>query len=101
MRLYCVGLPRGQSGKESVCQWRSSRRCGFDPWVGTIPWRRKWPLTPVFLPAKCRGQRGAWQDTVHGVQELHVTWHVHAHTHTLLCSLFILIEIFESYLYVI
>ena len=22
---------------------------GFDPWVGKIPWRRKWQPTPVFL----------------------------------------------------
>jgi len=21
----------------------------FDPWVGKIPWRRKWKPTPVFL----------------------------------------------------
>ena len=21
----------------------------FDPWVGKIPWRRKWQPTPVFL----------------------------------------------------
>ena len=26
------------------------RRLGFDPWVGMIPWRRKWQPTPVFLP---------------------------------------------------
>ena len=29
----------------------------FNPWVGKIPWRRKWQLTPVFLPEKCHGQR--------------------------------------------
>ena len=23
---------------------------GFDPWLGKIPWRRAWQLTPVFLP---------------------------------------------------
>ena len=26
-------------------------------WVGKIPWRRKWQLTPVFLPGKSHGQR--------------------------------------------
>ena len=31
-------------------------RC-FDHWVGTIPWRRKWQPTPVFLPGKSHGQR--------------------------------------------
>ena len=26
--------------------------CGFDPWVGKIPWRRAWQPTPVFLLRK-------------------------------------------------
>ena len=30
---------------------------GFDPWVGKIPWRRKWQSTPVFLSAKFHGQK--------------------------------------------
>ena len=44
-----VGIPRWFSGKESTCQWRSPRRCGFNPWVGKMPWRRAWQPTPVFL----------------------------------------------------
>ena len=47
-------LPWWLSGKESACQ------CGrpkFNPWVGKIPWRRKWQPTPVFLPGKSHGQR--------------------------------------------
>ena len=32
-------------------------RCGFDPWVRKIPWRRKWQPTPVFLPGESHGQR--------------------------------------------
>ena len=27
-------------------------KCRLDPWVGKIPWRRKWQHTPVFLPGK-------------------------------------------------
>ena len=27
------------------------------PWVGNIPWRRKWQPIPVSLPGKCYGQR--------------------------------------------
>ena len=27
------------------------------PWVGKIPWRRKWQPTPLFLPVKYDGQR--------------------------------------------
>ena len=45
------------SGKEPACQCRSRKRCGFDPWVGKIPWRREWQPTPVFLPEKSHGQR--------------------------------------------
>ena len=29
----------------------------FDPWVGKIPCRRAWQLTPVFLPGESDGQR--------------------------------------------
>ena len=29
----------------------------FDPWIGKIPWRRKWQPTPVLLPGKFQGQR--------------------------------------------
>ena len=36
--------------------WRH-RRCGFDPWVGKISWRRAWQPTPIFLPRKSLGQR--------------------------------------------
>ena len=32
-------------------------RLGFDPWVGKIPWQRKWQSAPVFLPGKFHGQR--------------------------------------------
>ena len=42
-----VGFP---SGSVVMQQCGSHRRCRFDPWVGRIPWRRKWQNTPVFLP---------------------------------------------------
>ena len=45
------------SGKESTCQYRRHKRRKLDPWVGKIPWRRKWQLIPVFLPGKVHGQR--------------------------------------------
>ena len=40
--------------EEPVCQCRRHR---MDPWVGKIPWRRKWQPTPGFLPGKSHGQR--------------------------------------------
>ena len=62
-----VGMNTGFSGGRAVknlpemkettaCQ---CRRHGFSPWVGTIPWSRKWQPTPapVFLPGKFQGQR--------------------------------------------
>ena len=32
-------------------------RLEFNPWVGKIPWRRKWQAIPAFLPEKFHGQR--------------------------------------------
>ena len=52
-----MGFPGGASGKESTCQCRRHKRCGFSPWVGKIPWSRKWQPTPIFLPGKLHGQR--------------------------------------------
>ena len=57
------GLPPWLRGKESACQ---CRRHKFNPWVRTIPQRRKWQLIPVSLPGKPRGQR-AWWAILHGV----------------------------------
>ena len=54
--LY-YGFLGGTSGKESACQCRRHKRCGFHPWIGKIPWRRKWQPIPVFLPGKSHGQR--------------------------------------------
>ena len=33
------------------------KRHGFDPWIGKIPWSRKWQPAPVSLPGKFHGQR--------------------------------------------
>ena len=66
-----VSEPPGKpSGKEPICQCRRCKRCGIDPWVRKIPWRR-WQPTPVFLPGKFHG-RGAWWATVHGVTKSHL-----------------------------
>ena len=36
-------------GKEPACQ------CRINPWIGKIPWRRKWHPTPEFLPEESHG----------------------------------------------
>ena len=50
-----MGSPGSLVGKECL-QCRRHRRREFDPWVGKIPWGRKWQPTPVFLPGKTHGQ---------------------------------------------
>ena len=52
-----MSFPGGASGKEPDCQCRRLKRCGFDPWVGEIPWRREWQPTPVFFPGESHGQK--------------------------------------------
>ena len=47
-------LVNGSDGKASA---HNEGRLGFDPWVGKIPWRRKWQPTPVFFPGESQGQR--------------------------------------------
>jgi len=37
LALLEFGLPRWLSGKESTCQCRRLKRCGFDSWVRKIP----------------------------------------------------------------
>ena len=54
MNAMNLGLPGWLSGKECL----QCRRCGFNPWVGKIPWSKKWQPTPVFLPEKSQGQGG-------------------------------------------
>ena len=55
--LQLLGPPRWFIGKESACQSRRCKRHVFDPWVGKVPWSRKWQPTPIFLPGKSLGQR--------------------------------------------
>ena len=44
----------GSDGKASAY---NAGRPRFSPWVGKIPWRRKWQPTPVLLPGKSHGRR--------------------------------------------
>ena len=79
------------------------RRCGFDPWVGKIPWKRAWQPTPVFLPGKSHGQRSLagyspWGHKESDITEVtkHALTHIpHTHTthpsqtHTPICAHFV------------
>ena len=52
-----MGFQGVSRGKEPSCQWRRYKRCWFSPWIGKIPWRRKWQPTPVFLSGESHGWR--------------------------------------------
>ena len=54
-------------------QFRRCRRCRFHPWVGKIPWRRKWQPTPVVLPGKSHGQRSLVDYSPWGFKESNMT----------------------------
>ena len=53
-------------------------RPGFDPWVGKIPWRRKWQSTPVLLPGKSHGERSLVGYSPWGRKELDTTERLHS-----------------------
>ena len=57
-------------------------QCGiprFNPWVGKIPWRRKWQPIPVFLPGESHGQRSLVGYSPQGRKESDMTEQLHSH----------------------
>ena len=50
------GFSGGSDGKEYSCNVGDIKRFRFDPWVGKIPWRRKWQPTSEFLPGESQGR---------------------------------------------
>ena len=66
------GFP-GSSSKESACQCRKCKRCGFDPCFGKIPRRRAWQPTPVFFPGESHGQKSLVGYSPWGRKELDTT----------------------------
>ena len=79
----------GTSGKESACQCRRHGRHRFDPWVGKIPWRRKWQPILVFLLGKPQGQRSLAGYSLWSHKESDMT--EHACTHCISCNVQVLI----------
>ena len=74
------GLPRWHNGKESPCQCRRHKWCGFHLWIWKISWRRKWQLTPVFFPGKFHGQRSLVSYSPWGHKESDMTEWLRTHT---------------------
>ena len=74
-----IGFPDCTPDKESACQILASagrcKRHSFSPWIGKIPWSRKWQLAPVFLPGKFHGQSGLVSYSPRGHKESDTTEH--------------------------
>ena len=68
----CLVIPNS-----SVCL--QCGRPGFNPWVGKIPWRRKWQSTAVLLPEKSHGQRSLVGYSPWGLKESDTTERLHFH----------------------
>ena len=66
----CTGFPGGTRDKEPECQCSRLESHGLDPWVGKIPWRRKWQPTPVLLAGESHGQRSLAGYSPWGCKEL-------------------------------
>ena len=61
------GFPADSDDNESACSAGDvGLRCWFKPWMGKMPWRRKWQPIPLFLLGKSHGHRHL-AHTVHGV----------------------------------
>ena len=71
-------FPDCSAVKEICLQCRRHRRCGLDPWVRKIPWRRKWQPTPVFSPGKSQGRRSLVDYSPWGRKESDMTEHTTA-----------------------
>ena len=75
--------PFSSDGKASACKAGDVGSIpGSDPWVGKIPWRRKWQPTPVFLPGEPHGQRSLGGYSPQGRKELDTTEQLHSLTHS-------------------
>ena len=79
--LQGIFLTRGLNLGLWWLRWWSVRPpCGrprFDPWVGKIPWRRKWPPIQEFLPGKSHGLRNLVGYSPWGCKESDMTERLH------------------------
>ena len=60
------GLPGGAVVNNPPANAGDARDLAFDPWVGKIPWSRKWQPALIFLLGNSM-DKGVWWVTVHEV----------------------------------
>ena len=78
------GLPRWHSAlrKEPACHCGRYWGHKFNPWVGKIPWSRKWQPAAVFLEIPWTEEPGGLQ-SMQSQRVTHDWVHTHTHTHVL------------------
>ena len=64
---------------EKASQCRRCKGHGFNPWIGKIPWNKKWQPTPVFLLGKFHGQRNLEGYGLWGLKESDTTEWISMH----------------------
>ena len=74
-------FPGGTSSKEPTCQCRRHKKCGSDPWMWKILWRRAWQPTSVFLPEESMDRGAWWLQSIESQRVGHDQNYL-AHTHT-------------------
>ena len=60
--------------KKTACQCRTHKRCGFDPGVRKVPWRKVQQPTPVSLPGESHGQRSLLDYSPYGRKRVGHNW---------------------------
>ena len=89
-KLYCLPLPKfllfplvggtlSFPDGSAMKNMPAMQKIGIDPWVGKIPWRRQWQLTPVSLPGKSHGQRSLAGYRPWGRKEQNTTEQLNTH----------------------
>ena len=66
-------FPKGASLVAQIVKNLQCVRPGFDPWVGTSPWRREWLPTPALFPGEFHGQRSLASCSPWGRKESEMT----------------------------
>ena len=95
--MFLMSFKGGATSKESACQCRRCRRHGFNPWVGKIPWSRKWQLIPGILPGKSHGQRSLMGHIPRGSQKVRYDLRSKPQQGLYMCLLYQLTHEFSSF----
>ena len=77
--FFSEGIPSFPGGSEVKASAWNEGDPGLTPWVGKIPWRRKWQPTPVLLPGESHGGRSLVGCSPWGHKQWDTTERLHFH----------------------